>query len=611
MSAKIRSPVKKWGLLVLAFLIILSCERMVEAANGFYWEGRLGTYVYLEPGDYIAYVDASVYIPVEQTWPNRTLGSLRLMFRPEGSEEKEIWRGLFGTDDVAQRIYFEFEVRGTKGESLTVISHDLAPEVHIVNDQFVVKEMDVSSASEFKAATWNIFYEDEDMNGIECCPAAEAMGSNIQGPSTGPGILNDAWDVDVIFWQEVDRGNIISTNPPIRWPEHQIVNHIYNALNKEGHGIPAEEYPEYNIPGQHHKTGYRWTASWSRGDRYTLGWPIHIVDKLNSFLLTTVRDSVWFNPDGVDEWSKGYFTDDVLEACGCKGNKRLDHAHGQPRSECFLGAVPESEHGVGTYYNWMNVCKAKLPNGQVIFLADVHLVHAADHAEGRQEQIFNAMGYLRKLADADGSYDGRVLMGGDFNFHGYDEEWLLELAREEFGFAIDASMAVGMDDEPTKLDDGCVLGSNRYDTFYLLGEGWRTTHILDYHINDHINGKSREFEIYDETGEVKGNCVPDDDPRYYNRGLPIADADHLPVRITLRVYDRDLPLDAIWVDFAYTGDVEKGTLRQPFKTLENAVTVASSGETICIKRGTSDETITITKELTLRAPGGTLTIGEL
>ncbi len=65
----------------------------------------------------------------------------------------------------------------------------------------------------------------------------------------------------------------------------------------------------------------------------------------------------------------------------------------------------------------------------------------------------------------------------------------------------------------------------------------------------------------------------------------------------------------VWVDFAYVGD-ENGTFDQPYNTLWEAATYTVGGRTICIKAGSSAETLTITKALTLRACGGTVTIGE-
>ena len=67
--------------------------------------------------------------------------------------------------------------------------------------------------------------------------------------------------------------------------------------------------------------------------------------------------------------------------------------------------------------------------------------------------------------------------------------------------------------------------------------------------------------------------------------------------------------DTIWVDFLW-GGIEHGTYSKPFNTLAEAVTAASGGETICIKAGSSDETITITKAVRIEACGGTVTIGE-
>ncbi len=71
----------------------------------------------------------------------------------------------------------------------------------------------------------------------------------------------------------------------------------------------------------------------------------------------------------------------------------------------------------------------------------------------------------------------------------------------------------------------------------------------------------------------------------------------------------ELAPPALWVDFNYQG-VEEGTFDQPYNTLAEAVAVASSGETVAIKPGSSPETLTITKALTIVAFGGTVTIGE-
>lgn len=64
----------------------------------------------------------------------------------------------------------------------------------------------------------------------------------------------------------------------------------------------------------------------------------------------------------------------------------------------------------------------------------------------------------------------------------------------------------------------------------------------------------------------------------------------------------------LWVDFAYLG-TELGTYDMPYNTLAEAVTAAGANETICIKAGSSTETLTVIKAVVLRACGGTVTIG--
>jgi hypothetical protein len=64
----------------------------------------------------------------------------------------------------------------------------------------------------------------------------------------------------------------------------------------------------------------------------------------------------------------------------------------------------------------------------------------------------------------------------------------------------------------------------------------------------------------------------------------------------------------VWVDFDYSG-TETGTFDQPFNTLSEAVDAALVGDTIFIKHGSSLETITISKEVTLKSFGGSAVIG--
>lgn len=64
----------------------------------------------------------------------------------------------------------------------------------------------------------------------------------------------------------------------------------------------------------------------------------------------------------------------------------------------------------------------------------------------------------------------------------------------------------------------------------------------------------------------------------------------------------------IWVDFAYAG-AETGTEDHPFNTLDEGANAVDVGETVKIKTGSTSETITIAKAMTLEAVGGAVQIG--
>lgn len=68
-------------------------------------------------------------------------------------------------------------------------------------------------------------------------------------------------------------------------------------------------------------------------------------------------------------------------------------------------------------------------------------------------------------------------------------------------------------------------------------------------------------------------------------------------------------LNPAWVDFAYVGP-EHGTAAQPFRTLERGIEAVTVGGTVRIKAGSTSETATITKAMTLQAEGGAVTIGQ-
>ncbi len=66
--------------------------------------------------------------------------------------------------------------------------------------------------------------------------------------------------------------------------------------------------------------------------------------------------------------------------------------------------------------------------------------------------------------------------------------------------------------------------------------------------------------------------------------------------------------EIVHVDFTYTG-TELGTESQPYNTLAEAINAVSSGGTVIIKAGTTSETLTIDKNVTIQSSGGTATIG--
>jgi subtilase family serine protease len=68
---------------------------------------------------------------------------------------------------------------------------------------------------------------------------------------------------------------------------------------------------------------------------------------------------------------------------------------------------------------------------------------------------------------------------------------------------------------------------------------------------------------------------------------------------------------AVWVDFNYTGSDQNGNYNNPFKTLAQGITAVPSSGNIWIKTaGSSPETPTISKPLTIHAYNGAATIGQ-
>ncbi len=66
----------------------------------------------------------------------------------------------------------------------------------------------------------------------------------------------------------------------------------------------------------------------------------------------------------------------------------------------------------------------------------------------------------------------------------------------------------------------------------------------------------------------------------------------------------------VWVDFNYSGIVEKGTFAQPFNTVAEGVAATRIGGSTIFKGGSSSDKPTITKAVTLRSWNGATTIGQ-
>ncbi|MEW6741770.1 MAG: calcium-binding protein [Planctomycetota bacterium] len=65
----------------------------------------------------------------------------------------------------------------------------------------------------------------------------------------------------------------------------------------------------------------------------------------------------------------------------------------------------------------------------------------------------------------------------------------------------------------------------------------------------------------------------------------------------------------VWVDFTYVG-TETGCFDSPYNTLAEGIAAVLSGGTLMIKTGSTSETPTVTKAMTLEAYGGAVTIGQ-
>lgn len=66
----------------------------------------------------------------------------------------------------------------------------------------------------------------------------------------------------------------------------------------------------------------------------------------------------------------------------------------------------------------------------------------------------------------------------------------------------------------------------------------------------------------------------------------------------------------VWVDFNYTGATVNGTFSFPYKTLAQGISAVTTSAEIFIKPGTSHETMTISKPVTIVSVGGDAIIGQ-
>jgi hypothetical protein len=65
----------------------------------------------------------------------------------------------------------------------------------------------------------------------------------------------------------------------------------------------------------------------------------------------------------------------------------------------------------------------------------------------------------------------------------------------------------------------------------------------------------------------------------------------------------------VWVDFAYSG-TETGSFWAPYNSLSEGISAVASGGVLSIKAGSAAGTWTLSKPMTIRAGGGTVTIGQ-
>jgi M6 family metalloprotease-like protein len=71
-----------------------------------------------------------------------------------------------------------------------------------------------------------------------------------------------------------------------------------------------------------------------------------------------------------------------------------------------------------------------------------------------------------------------------------------------------------------------------------------------------------------------------------------------------------MPIPELWLDFHFSGLPEAGTFDQPYNTLAEGVANIELGGLLSMKSGSTAETMTITKAMTMQACGGLVTLGR-
>jgi subtilase family serine protease len=100
------------------------------------------------------------------------------------------------------------------------------------------------------------------------------------------------------------------------------------------------------------------------------------------------------------------------------------------------------------------------------------------------------------------------------------------------------------------------------------------------------------------------------DQYYATTGYDLCTGWGTPIGSTL-IYQLAPTSGSVWVDFNYSASLpQSGTFAHPYSTLAQGVSAVAVGGNIYIKPGSSSETMTISKSMTINAFSGPATIGK-